>query len=268
MKLDVRYADKNLIDVEITFAGVNFFMSFVYGEPGYHGKEKIWERLMRIGAHRRACWGWVGDFNEILHNGEKIGGPSRSEKSFEDFREYVRACERAELSGFEDSFTWSGVRGKKYIQCKLDRCFGNKEWKRSFAKATQVFLERLGSDHKPVLVRLLGHQSGPRGSFRFDKRMVGKQKVRDHIMEVWNAQGGGGQRSLVDRFGSVRRCLGKWKRENGLNSKERLCVVRLDLENEYAAGDLDWGKINFLKSEIAKAYREEEEYWSQKSRDK
>ena len=42
MNLCIRYADKNLIDVEVNFAGVSFFMSFVYGEPGHRGNEIIW----------------------------------------------------------------------------------------------------------------------------------------------------------------------------------------------------------------------------------
>ncbi|KAL0656348.1 hypothetical protein Bca4012_076932 [Brassica carinata] len=231
--------DKNLIDVEVNFAGVSFFMSFVYGEPGHRGKEIIWERLMRYGVNRKDFWGWVGDFNEILHNGEKIGGLSRSEGSFESFKECVRVCGMVELSGFGDSFTWSGVLSKKYIQSKLDRCFGNKEWKRKFPFAVQVFMERMSSDHKPVLVHLFGHQSGSQGCFRFDKRMVGKQKVRECILEAWNRQNGNNQRSLVEGFGNVRRSLGRWKRESGINSKERICALRSDLEAEYSYGTPD-----------------------------
>ncbi|XP_009103419.1 uncharacterized protein LOC103829502 [Brassica rapa] len=268
VNLCIKYADKNLIDAEVSLGGVNFSMSFVYGEPGYRGKEIVWERLMRYGVNRKGCWGWVGDFSEILHNGEKIGGPSRSEGSFESFRDCVRVCEMVELSGFGDGFTWSGVRNKKYIQSKLDRCFGNKEWRCNFSLAVHVFMERLGSDHKPVLVRLFGHQPGPRGCFRFDKRMVGKQKVRECIVEAWNNQNGNNPGSLVERFGNVRRSLGRWKRENGINSKERLCVLRSDLEAEYSSGSPDWEKIKYLKSEVAKAFRDEEEYWRQKSKDK
>lgn len=85
VNLVILFADKNLIDVEVTCAGVVFFMSFVYGEPSHRGKDILWERLMLFSSTRRECWGWVGDFNEILHNGEKIGGPSKSEGSFENF---------------------------------------------------------------------------------------------------------------------------------------------------------------------------------------
>ena len=126
----------------------------------------------------------------------------------------------------------------------------------------------MGSDHKPVLVRLFGNQHGARGTFRFDKRMVGKQKVREYIQKSWNDHPDGGQRSLVERFGCVRRNLGRWKRESCNNLRERMSALRVDLEAEYSVRDPDWEKINFLKSDFAQAFRDEEEFWRKKSRDK
>ena len=98
--------------------------------------------------------------------------------------------------------------------------------------------------------------------------MVGKQKVRECIMEACKRQNGNDQRSLVEWFGSVRRSLGRWKRDCSNNSKERLCGLRFDLEAEYSSGVPDWEKIKFLKLEISQAFRDEEEFWRQKSRDK
>ncbi|KAF3531740.1 hypothetical protein DY000_02040842 [Brassica cretica] len=126
----------------------------------------------------------------------------------------------------------------------------------------------MGSDHKPILVCLFGNQHGARGAFKFDKRMIGKQEVREYIHEAWNYHSGSGQRSLVQRFGSVHMNLGSWKRETCNNSRERMNVLRTYLVAEYSTGDLNWEKINFLKSEIAQAFCHEEEFWGQMSRDK
>ncbi|XP_018478413.2 uncharacterized protein LOC108849362 [Raphanus sativus] len=153
VSVEVKFADKNIIDCCIRYRGQCFFVTFVYGEPSQQGKRKVWERLMRLGAGRKESWGLLGDFNDILHNGEKIGVPIRGDNSFLDFAQMIQVCEMKELTGFGDSFTWAGVRYKKYIQCKLDRCFGNKQWRNSFQNSTQTFMERLGSDHRPVMSR-------------------------------------------------------------------------------------------------------------------
>lgn len=41
VNLVIQFADMNLIDVEVTLAGVQFYMSFIYGEPSHRGKEII-----------------------------------------------------------------------------------------------------------------------------------------------------------------------------------------------------------------------------------
>lgn len=35
-------------------------VSFVYGEPSQIGKNKVWERLLRIDVGRKDFWGMVG----------------------------------------------------------------------------------------------------------------------------------------------------------------------------------------------------------------
>lgn len=137
VRVGVKFADKNTIDCWISHRGQSFFVTFVYGEPSQQGKKEVWEWIMRCGAGRKESWGMVGDFNEIMHN-EKIGGPRRADSTFVDFVEMLDVCEMKELLGVGDSFTWAGVKYKKYIQCKLDRCFGNKKWRTVFFKINAI----------------------------------------------------------------------------------------------------------------------------------
>lgn len=124
--------DKNLLDVQVRFGSYSFFVSCVYGDPSGNRKQYLWERLSRIGTNRRESWCMFGDFNDILHNGEKIGGPDRNDSVYGFFNDMIKTCDMKELPSTGNSFTWGGKRYDLYIQCKLDRCFANKEWFRMF----------------------------------------------------------------------------------------------------------------------------------------
>lgn len=147
-------------------------MTCVYREPAHDRRSVVWEHLIRKWIGRSNPWCIVGDFIKILNNDEKIGGPRRPNASFQHFAEMLRLCEMEELSSKGNMFTWAGMRWKKYIQCCLDRCFGNKAWMARFPNSNQTFLEKRGSDHRLVWVNLRASPKIQRGHFRFDRRLL------------------------------------------------------------------------------------------------
>lgn len=128
-------------------------------------------------------YGWR--FNEIRNNSEKIGGPRRSEMSFHPFNDMLEIGEMVELQSSGDSFTWRGNRGTLSIQSKFDRCFGNKKWLQLFPASNQVFMDKRGSDHRPVMVKLFAVTEARRSSFRFDGRFMFKNGDMEEIKKAW-----------------------------------------------------------------------------------
>lgn len=156
--IEFKWVAKNLMDFHVHYGSVSFFVFCIYGDLVIKNRPKVWEKLMCIGITRKEGWCMLRDFNEILHNEEKLGGPRRGEKNFMDFTEMIRICGMVELPFSGNGFTWGEMRNQMWIQCKLDIYFGNKAWYQLFPVSNQSFLEKRGSDHRLVFVKLLDIQ--------------------------------------------------------------------------------------------------------------
>lgn len=105
MKLCIKSLDNNVVDCFVSLGDSSFFLSCVYGEQAHDGKSIVWERLSRLGVQRSEPWCIVGDFNEILNNDEKCGGPKRSPASFKPFADMLSVCGMEELASKGNRFT-------------------------------------------------------------------------------------------------------------------------------------------------------------------
>ncbi|KAF8092230.1 hypothetical protein N665_0421s0018 [Sinapis alba] len=106
--------------------------------------------LTDTGISRNDPWLLLGDFNELMSNREKQGGAVRSESSFWDFRNLVTNCKLKELRSTGNTLSWAGKRDKVWVQCILDRNFGNDEWFCLFPRSQTEYLEMRASDHQPI----------------------------------------------------------------------------------------------------------------------
>ncbi|KAJ4885151.1 Zinc knuckle CX2CX4HX4C protein [Raphanus sativus] len=160
----------------------------------------------------------------------------------------------------------NGVKENVWVQCRLDRAFGNAEWFRLFPRSHTHYLERLGSDHRPILTNVAG--AGPRhlGRFLYDKRWSNKPEVAEIVRQGWNATHLNSDSSVSDRIVSCRKALSKWKRSETSNSKKMIHKMRTELEIEEKKPAPNMPRLIFLKLELAKLFQEEEEYWKLRSK--
>lgn len=108
-KVEVLSKDKRIIDTKISLCSIVFCVTFVYGDPVRANRQVVWDRLSGLGLIRDAAWLLVGDFNELLTNAEKKGGPPRDESSFWGFREMAENCKITELRSSGNRFSWGGL---------------------------------------------------------------------------------------------------------------------------------------------------------------
>lgn len=136
-----------------------------------------------------------------------------------------------------------------------------------FPRVHSRFLDLIGSDHRPVLTKLMDEATEFSGRFCFDKRWCTRPEVEQVVRDAWSGPNMLGEISITNRLASVRRNLSKWRRNNNTNSKDRILKLRSEHEAEISRRQPRLARIGELRLELAKAYREEEIYWKQKSHD-
>lgn len=63
----------------------------------------------------------------------------------------------------------NGIKENVWVHCILDRAFGNSKWFCLFPRSHTHYLERLGSDHMPILMSVAGITVRHMGRFMYDK---------------------------------------------------------------------------------------------------
>ncbi|KAL5804943.1 hypothetical protein ACOSQ3_031743 [Xanthoceras sorbifolium] len=238
-----------------------------YGCPIPNHRTDSWELLRRLKAVNRLPWLCGGDFNELLHIEEKLGGNERIGPGMFNFRSIVELCDFVDLRG------GGGGGGFRNVQERLDRFFATSQWVNLFSGIKVEHLGFMFSDHRPISAKFV--RGGPSGSgggdrkFRFELFWLKDEECYSVICTAW----GGFDSETSGR---------------GLRDKLVLCADRLENWSKVKFGSLKKaidrkrGEINLLydrkqseqvlnaikcrERELESLLSKEELYWKQRSR--
>ncbi|KAL0751744.1 hypothetical protein Bca101_033747 [Brassica carinata] len=266
LDVDILSANKRIIDLKVKIGSLSFYVSCMYGDPIRARRNFVWNQLSTIGASRDDAWVLVGDFNELMEGSKKLGGPERHTSTFWDFRNMATNCKIKEMRSKGNSLSWAGLRDQMWIQCRLDRSFGNDEWFNLFPRSETEYLCMRISDHRPLRISFSYEACEEnRGRFYFDKRMLGKAGIEEAVMRGWSCGGKDARATLADIIIHCCKELAKWKRASNLNSRNVIEKLQLALEKEISKRYPNFGIMKQLKYELATAHKAEERFWRQRS---
>ncbi|KAL0884467.1 hypothetical protein Bca101_008448 [Brassica carinata] len=253
----------NMIDAKIIHKGVTSFVSFIYGAPQMENRAAFWDKLAQTGLGRDTPWLITGDFNEILDNSEKVGGPPRLEGSFTTFRSFVAQNGLWDLKHSGDSLSWRGNRHSHFIRSRLDRSMGNCSWAEAFPLGRCCYLRFEGSDHRPVMTYFNSNRHRHRGMFRFNRTLTEKEEITQIVESAWNHSP---LDSVILKLNACRRGIIKWAKEQ--QQKSNLLISQHQTALDAALSDPipDQNLIDSIQLKLRCAYLEEELFWRQRSR--
>ncbi|WZZ92349.1 hypothetical protein YC2023_120928 [Brassica napus] len=263
IQVDILFSSANIIDTRIEAHGTFSFVSFIYGAPHSADRPAFWKTLMELGEGRDESWLITGDFNDLLDNSEKVGGPVRWEGSFLSFRNFVSQMGLWDLKHSGNHLSWRGTRYTHFIQSRLDRAMANCSWFEKFPAGRSEYLRFEGSDHRPIVVHFDVSRKRRKGLFRFDRRLVNKPEIRQLVAEHWTKEP---LDSVLTKIAKIRYNIILWCREQNRNSNIAIRKAQDDLEEALSSPSPDPAGIVALTATLESAYKEEELYWRQRSR--
>lgn len=261
--LTVNQTSQNFIDTTIVYKGISFHATFVYGEPDSSKRLQVWNTISNLRPENGGAWFLTGDFNEIIDNSEKCGGPDRAEGTFGAFRSFLSQNDLFDLKHSGSFLSWRGKRHTHLVLCRLDRALSNSDWADLFPACRSQYLKYKGSDHRPLLSFLDTAKKKGAKIFRFDRRLNDNLEIKKLVSEVWSSNE---YLTVEERLSLCRQAICKWCKTFYENSQKILEDTRKRLDAALSDLQPDDSLILKLNSELLQIYKAEEHFWKQRSK--
>lgn len=176
----------------------------------------LWNYLVENANTRDAPWFITRDFNDLLDNAEKVGGPRREEGSFNDLRTFYSVGDLYDLHHSGEPLSWRGTRGDHLVRCRLDRAATNSSWAELFPTARSHYLAYEASDHKLLLTSFKYVRHKCRCHFRYDRRLKDNLEVKLLVSKVCKEAT---KKSVRERIILMRQAISEWNKKQHRNSR-------------------------------------------------
>jgi hypothetical protein len=244
-----------------------------YGAPETHRRHLSWALLQSLHQRFSLPWLCMGDFNELLSMDEKQGGPVRSSRQMQDFRDAIDVCGFMDLGYQGPPFTWCNNRvGSGTVWERLDRGLATIPWFNNFPEARIFHLHATNSDHYPICLVTKPAYTPPRAKprpFRFEEVWLSNPGCRETVMAAWATQKNGSHMFRVqDKIRNCRMELRKWSRCKFGNISQQLKIktAHLRAAEENSMRGMSHSTAFELKKEVHYLLSQEERMWSQRAR--
>ncbi|GMI87106.1 hypothetical protein HRI_002379900 [Hibiscus trionum] len=244
-------------------SNVSFFLTFVYASPNQRGRRLLWDQLCALEMDSDAPWVLGGDFNAIYYADDRQGGSQCRMGVCRLFGDFMFESGLYDMGFNGPRFTWK--RGD--LQQRLDRWICSGAWYCAFPLSEVFHLQRLGSDHRPILLATdrLQRNQGAR-PFRFIAAWNEHPEFAPLLSESWKMEKG-----IFENLTDFQNCSRRWNREVfghiGQRKNQLLARIRgveIAIERNQTPFLLDLERS--LKVELFEVLKQEESLWFQKSR--
>ena len=96
--------------VKVRALNSSWLLSSIYANPRLEERKLLWKNLATIAPMHKLPWLMLGDFNELLSSGDKLGGNPINPRRVQMFKECLDSCGMVDLGFHGSHFTWVNKR--------------------------------------------------------------------------------------------------------------------------------------------------------------
>lgn len=129
-----------------------------------------------------------------------------------------------EINFVGPSFTWSNRKqGSQHTLERLDWALCNTSWRSYYERAITQHESYLGSDHRPIILKLYPKMAYKKKQFWFDNGWLEKEESIEVIKENWNNNfQGSKQFQWARRLKVCQKPLSDWGKRSTGNTKKKI----------------------------------------------
>ncbi|KAI9107671.1 hypothetical protein K1719_021334 [Acacia pycnantha] len=104
-------SNRQFIHLLCSWGGMQpFYLTAIYSIPCPIFKTSLWQELKGLSLSISAPWVTIGDFNDVLAAGERLGGSRVNFSRIRHFQDRIDGCHLTDLGFVGPKFTWKGPR--------------------------------------------------------------------------------------------------------------------------------------------------------------
>ncbi|XP_058783939.1 uncharacterized protein LOC131658687 [Vicia villosa] len=147
--------------------GFSHYLTVIYAHNQITNRRILWQDLQRINDNINGPWISVGDYNNVLKVGDRLGGNDVHLAEFIDMESMMNNNNLFEHDTTGPVFTWFNRQMNNPIYSRIDRALVNIAWCNAFPNCEIEVLNSHISDHSPLRVKLDGTQQVAKHKQRF-----------------------------------------------------------------------------------------------------
>ncbi|KAL4627161.1 hypothetical protein ACB092_05G147900 [Castanea dentata] len=274
-RVDVQTYSPRHIDAIVTEEQGNKKWRFTgfYGNPETSKREESWKLLEQLSRSCDLPWVCMGDFNEIMHSGEKVGGGVRPDRQMRNFREAINRCNLRDMGYIGPDFTWSRRLGSRgWVRERLDRAFVSTNWTSCFPQTRLFHVATSASDHCMLVLKTdsTGQRNVRRPKlFRFESMWLRDDRCDEIVTMAWErGMHEGSEWPFSNCIEECHTSLVSWNKNTFGHVGRNISFLQKKLQclEERRSNNAVMEEIQGTKMKLNKMLMAEEDMWHQRSR--